>query len=106
MKWRLFHIKLCCLLFVSCVGFVSCINDSGSFSDDDNVIDEHECLLTLNVSLLETRAGVGETGTASKERMHSLRVVVLSEATDKVEVNNYYYLKMMVNRFTVPFLFL
>lgn len=93
MKWRLFHIRLCCLLFVSCVGFVSCINDSGSFSDDDNVIDEHECLLTLNVSLLETRAGVGETGTASKERMHSLRVVVLSEATDKVEVNNYYYLK-------------
>lgn len=80
-------VALCPLLLLC-----SCINDNGPFADDDDPAERESCFLTLNVGLLETRAGGSGTSLAAWERMRTLRVVVLSQTSDKVEFNRHYSL--------------
>lgn len=77
-----------CPLLLLC----SCINDNGPFADDDDPAERESCFLTLNVGLLETRAGGSGTSLAAWERMRTLRVVVLSQTSAQVEFNRHYSL--------------
>ena len=94
MKKREKHIArlLLCMALCPLLLLCSCINDNGPFADDDDPAERESCLLTLNVGLLETRAGDSGASLAAWERMRTLRVVVLSQTSGKVEFNRHYSL--------------